>query len=65
MEEIKPKTEYFAGILDIRSIRLRRNTQGMLQPPFRNSENGNVNHWLHYYTQKNMVPFYNKITIGA
>ena len=65
VEEIKPKTEYFAGILDIRSIRLRRNTQGMLQPPFRNSENGNVNHWLHYYTQKNMVPFYNKITIGA
>lgn len=64
VQEIKPQTEYFAGILDIRSIRLRRNTQGMLQPPFRNSENGNVNHWLHYYTQKNMVPFYNKITIG-
>lgn len=65
VKEIKPDTDYFSAVLDIRSIRLRRNTQGMLQPPFRNSENGNVNHWLHYYTQKNMVPFYNKSLIGG
>lgn len=63
IEEVKPTTDLFAFVFDIRSLRLRRNTQNMLQPSFYNPENGNTNYWLHYYQQKNISPFYNKIVI--
>ena len=62
IEEIKPKTEYFATLLDVRKIRYRRNTKNMLETSFRNGEFRNNTHWIHYLSSKQMSPFYNAIT---
>lgn len=61
--EVKPENELFAYVFDIRKARLRRNTKGMLQKPFENPEFGNVTHWLHYYSSKEVSPFYNSIVV--
>ena len=63
--EVKPKSDLFAHIFDVRSIRYRRYTKDMLKPNFYNGEFDEYNYWLHYYTQKNVSPFYNKITISG
>lgn len=62
-EEVKPKSELFALIFDIDSVRYRRYTKGMLKAPFINPEFDEVTYWLHYYTFKSISPFYNKIVI--
>ena len=63
VEEVKPDSELYAYVFDIRKLRYRRNTKGMLQKPFENPEFGNVTHWLHYYSSKQVSPFYNSILI--
>lgn len=64
--EIKPPNqELFAFILDINSIRYKRYTKGMLKKPFFNGEFDDVTYWLHYYSVKNISPFYNKAVIGS
>lgn len=62
-EEIRPSSNLFAFILDIGAIRYKRDTQNMLQDPFRDGERGEVTWWLHYYQNKIISPFYNKIVI--
>lgn len=60
--EVKPDSDLFAYVFDIRKLRLKRNTKGMLKS-FENPEFGNVNHWLHYYSKKQVSPFYNSVVI--
>lgn len=63
--EIKPfNNDYFAFILDLNAIRYKRYTKGMLKAPFYNPEFDDVTYWLHYYSIKNISPFYNKAVIG-
>lgn len=63
VEEIKPSNDLFAFIFDINALKYKRNTQGMLKPPFYNGEFDEVTHWLHYYSFKAISPFFNKILI--
>lgn len=63
VEEVKPKSELFAIVIDQRSIRYNRFTKGMLKEPFYNGEFDESNHWIHYRSQKNVSPFYSKIVI--
>lgn len=65
IEEIKPKGEYFAAIYDVRGIRYKRCTKGMLKEPFYNGEFDETTHWIHYYSMKALSPFYNKVTITS
>lgn len=60
--EVKPESDLFSYMFDIRKPRLKRNTKGMLKS-FENPEFGNVNHWLHYYSSKQVSPFYNSVVI--
>lgn len=62
-EEVKPTGDYFACIYDIRGIRYKRCTKGMLKEPFYNGEFDETTHWIHYYSMKSISPFYNKVTI--
>lgn len=62
-EEIKPKTNLFAGVYDIKKLRYKRYTKGMLKQPFYNGEFDEVTYWLHYASFKAMSPFYNSIVI--
>ena len=62
-EEIKPDSDLFAYVFDTKKIRYPRTTKDMLKPPFYNGEFDEVTYWLHYYSSKNMSPFYNSITI--
>lgn len=61
--EIKPDSDMWAMVLDINSIRYRRNTKGMLKMPFYNGEFDEYTYWLHYYSQKNVSPFWNKVVV--
>lgn len=61
--EVKPKDELFAMVFDIRAVRYKRYTKGMLKEPFYNPEFDEVTHFIHYYSSKYMSPFYNKIVI--
>lgn len=61
--EVKPTGEYFAAIYDVRGIRYKRCTKGMLKEPFYNGEFDETTHWIHYYSMKSISPFYNKVTI--
>lgn len=61
--EIKPDSDLWGMVLDINSIRYRRNTKGMLKIPFYNPEFDEYTYWLHYYSQKNVSPFWNKVVI--
>ena len=63
VEEIKPKSDLYAFILDINSIKYKRYTKGMLKQPFYNGEFDEVTHWIHYYSFKAISPFFNKILI--
>ena len=65
VEEIKPKGEYFAAIYDVRGIRYKRCTKGMLKEPFYNGEFDETTYWIHYYSMKALSPFYNKVTITS
>ena len=64
-EEVKPTGDYFACIYDIRGIRYKRCTKGMLKEPFYNGEFDETTHWIHYYSMKSISPFYNKVTITS
>ena len=64
-EEIKPKGEYFAFLFDVRTIRYKRSTKGMLKQPFYNGEFDEITYWLHYYSMKSISPFYNKVVITS
>ena len=63
LEEIKPKSDLFAMVLDARAIRYKRYTKGMLKQPFYNGEFDEVTYWIHYYSFKAISPFYNKVVI--
>ena len=61
--ELKPENELFAYVFDLNKLRYRRNTKGMLKPPFYNGEFDEITYWLHYYSFKSMSPFFNSILI--
>lgn len=63
--EVKPQDDLFAFIFDINSLKYKRNTDGMLKPPFYNGEFDEVTHWIHYYSFKAVSPFFNKILITS
>lgn len=63
VEEIVPTSDLFALIIDVNAIRYLRNTKNMIEEPFRNPEFRETTHWIHYYSSKNVSPFYNKILI--
>lgn len=63
IEEIKPSGEFFAMLFDIRGLRYKRCTKGMLKEPFYNGEFDETTHWIHYYSMKAISPFYNKVVI--
>ena len=65
VEEVKPKSDLFAYIFDVNKLRYRRNTKGMLKPPFYNGEFDEITYWLHYYSFKSMSPFYNSILVSG
>lgn len=64
VEELKPKSDLFAYIFDLNKLRYRRNTKGMLKPPFYNGEFDEITYWLHYYSFKSMSPFFNSILVS-
>mgnify|MGYP001388071218 CR=1 FL=1 len=61
--EIKPDSDLFAYVFDLNKLRYRRNTKGMLKPPFYNGEFDEITYWLHYYSFKSMSPFFNSVVI--
>ena len=63
VEEVKPKSDLFAYVFDLNKLRYRRNTKGMLKPPFYNGEFDEITYWLHYYSFKSMSPFFNSIVV--
>lgn len=63
VDEIKPKSDLFAMVLDARAIRYKRFTKGMLKQPFYNGEFDEITYWIHYYSFKAISPFYNKVVI--
>lgn len=63
VEEVKPSSDLWAFVLDVDSIRYKQYTKGMLKPPFYNGEYDEVTYWLHYYSNKFISPFYNKILV--
>lgn len=63
IEEIKPSGDFFAMLFDVRGLRYKRCTKGMLKEPFYNGEFDETTHWIHYYSMKAISPFYNKVVI--
>lgn len=63
VEEVKPSSDLWAFIIDVDSIRYKQFTKGMLKPPFYNGEFDEVTYWLHYYSNKYVSPFYNKVLV--
>lgn len=63
VKEIKPETDIFAFIFDIKKLRYKRNSKNLLSDPFINPEFGEVTYWLKYFSRKNMSPFYNSVVI--
>src|SRR5699024_6425864 len=63
VEEVKTKSDLFAYVFDLNKLRYRRNTKGMLKPPFYNGEFDEITYWLHYYSFKSMSPFFNSIVV--
>lgn len=63
IEEVKPSSELFAYIFDIRKTKYRRFTKGMVKPPFYNGEFDESNHWIHFYSFKAISPFYNSVVV--
>lgn len=62
--EIKPQSDLFAYIFDLKKLRYKRYTKNMLKTPFYNPEFDEVTYWIHYYASKQMSPFYNSIVVG-
>lgn len=63
VEEVKPSSDLWAFVLDVDCIRYKQYTKGMLKTPFYNGEYDEVTYWLHYYSNKFISPFYNKILV--
>lgn len=63
--EVKPSSDLFAYIFDVKKLRYRRNTKGMLKPPFYNGEFDEITYWLHYYSFKSMSPFFNSVVVSG
>src|SRR5699024_3337586 len=63
VEEDKPDSDLFAYVFDLNKLRYRRNTKGMLKPPFYNGEFDEITYWLHYYSFKSMSPFFNSLVV--
>lgn len=63
--EVKPESDLFAYVFDVNKVRYRRNTKGMLKPPFYNGEFDEITYWLHYYSFKSMSPFFNSIVVSG
>lgn len=61
--EVKPSSDLFAYVFDLKKIRYRRSTKGMLKNPFYNPEFDEITYWLHYYSFKSMSPFYNSLVV--
>lgn len=61
--EIKPSTNEWAMLLDVRGIYYKRNTQKLLPTYFYNNELDEYTYWLHYYSFKAISPFFNKIVV--
>lgn len=61
--EVKPSSDLFAYVFDLKKLRYRRNTKGMLKNPFYNPEFDEITYWLHYYSFKSMSPFYNSLVV--
>lgn len=65
VEELKPDSDLFAYIFDVKKLRYRRQTKGMLKQPFYNGEFDEITYWLHYYSFKAMSPFYNSVLVSG
>lgn len=63
--EVKPSSDLFAYVFDVKKLRYRRNTKGMLKPPFYNGEFDEITYWLHYYSFKSMSPFFNSVVVSG
>lgn len=61
--EIKPDTDEFAMLMDVRGIYYRRNTSKLLPSYFYNNELDEYTYWMHYYSFKSISPFYNKVCV--
>lgn len=61
--EIKPNTDEFAMLMDVRGIYYRRNTSKLLPSYFYNNELDEYTYWMHYYSFKSISPFYNKVCV--
>lgn len=60
--EIKPAGDLFAFVVDINKIRYNRYTKNMVTN-FVNNEFDETNHWVKYYSEKRMSPFFNNILV--
>lgn len=63
VEEVKPTSEFYTYIFDIRKVRYERTTKNMLKKPFYDGEQDCYTYWIHYPSRKNMSPFYNNYLI--
>lgn len=63
VQEIKPESDLFALVIDMRAIRYHRDTSDMLKQAFYNGEFDEWQYWLHLESNKRVSPFYNKIVI--
>lgn len=63
VKEVKPSSDLWAFVMDVDCIRYKQYTKGMLKPPFYNGEYDEVTYWLHYYSNKFISPFYNKVLV--
>lgn len=61
--EVKPVSDLFALITDVKSVRYRRCTKDMIKKPFEDGDRDETTHHFHYYSQKSISPFHNKILI--
>lgn len=61
--EVKPDTEFYSYVFDIRKLRYERTTKNMLKKPFYDGEQDAWTYWLHYPSRKNMSPFFNNYLI--
>lgn len=63
VKEVKPDSEFYTYVFDIRKLRYERTTKNMLKKPFYDGEQDSWTYWLHYPTRKNVSPFFNNYLI--
>lgn len=63
VEEIKPENDLYAFLFDMRKVRYKRYTRNMVKPSFYNGEFDETTYWIHYYSSKNISPFFNNSVI--